>query len=92
MSAKQSIKDKLEGSVATCLRCGGVVNNQIKKGLLLSLQVKFFFKLVNIWQSYKQGCDCFMHFFRLLAVCRPSTQVLMHNHILACNVVKYSSI
>jgi len=31
-SAKQAINDKLQG-----LRCGGVVNNQIKKGLLLSL-------------------------------------------------------
>jgi len=37
MSAKQAINDKLQGSVATYLRCGGVVNNQIKKGLLLSL-------------------------------------------------------
>jgi len=36
-SAKQAINDKLQGSVATYLRCGGVVNNQIKKGLLLSL-------------------------------------------------------
>jgi len=26
MSAKQAINDKLEGSVATYLRCGGVVN------------------------------------------------------------------
>jgi len=37
ISAKQAINDKLQGSVATSLRCGGVVNNQIKKGLLLSL-------------------------------------------------------
>jgi len=37
MSAKQAINDKLQGSVATYFRCGGVVNNQIKKGLLLSL-------------------------------------------------------
>jgi len=37
MSAKQAINDKLQGSVATYLRCDGVVNNQIKKGLLLSL-------------------------------------------------------
>ena len=37
MSAKQAINDKLQGSVATYLRCGGVVNNQIKKGLLLSV-------------------------------------------------------
>jgi len=42
MSAKQAINDKLRGSVATYLSCGGVVNNQIKKGLLLSLWVKFF--------------------------------------------------
>jgi len=37
MSAKQAINDKLQGSVATYLRCGVVVNNQIKKGLLLSV-------------------------------------------------------
>jgi len=36
MSAKQAINDKLQGSAATYLRCGGVVN-QIKKGLLLSV-------------------------------------------------------
>jgi len=40
MSAKQAINDKLQGSVATYLRCGGVVNNQIKKRLLLSVRVK----------------------------------------------------
>jgi len=40
MSAKQAINDKLQGSVATYLRCGGVVNNQIKKSLLLSVRVK----------------------------------------------------
>jgi len=37
MSPKQTINDKLQGSVATYLRCGGVVNSQIKKGLLLSV-------------------------------------------------------
>jgi len=41
MSAKQALNDKLQGSVAAYLRCGGVVNNQIKKGLLLSLRVNF---------------------------------------------------
>ena len=61
MSAKQAIDDKLQGSVATYLRCGVVVNNQIKKGLLLSLPVKKFLKSVNIWQSYKQERDCLMH-------------------------------
>jgi len=33
MSAKQTINDKLQASVATYLRYGGVVNNQIKNGL-----------------------------------------------------------
>ena len=39
ISAKQAINDKLQGNVhvATYLRCGGVVNNQIKTSLLLSL-------------------------------------------------------
>jgi len=36
-AAKQVISDKLQGSVATYLMCGGVVTNQIKKGLFLSL-------------------------------------------------------
>ena len=40
MSAKQAINDKLQGSIAVYLRRGGVVNNQIKKGLLLSAIVK----------------------------------------------------
>jgi len=52
MSAKPAINNKLQGSgVATYLRCGGVVNNQIKKGLLLNLRVKNFLKSVNIWHS-----------------------------------------
>jgi len=38
MSAKQVMNDKLEGSVATYLMCGGVVNNQIKRGLLPNLK------------------------------------------------------
>jgi len=40
ISAKLAINDKLQGSVATYLRCDGVVDNQIKKGLLLSPQVR----------------------------------------------------
>jgi len=40
MSAKQAIRDKLQGSVGTYLRCGGVVSNQIKKGFLMRVWVK----------------------------------------------------
>jgi len=67
MSAKQAINDKLQDSVAAYLGCGGVVNEQIKKSLLLSLRVNFF-KSVNIWQSYKQERDCLVHFFRFSSV------------------------
>jgi len=33
-------KDKLLGTLFTYLSCGGILSNQIKKGLLLSLPVK----------------------------------------------------
>jgi len=52
MSAKQTINDKLQGSVPRYLRYGGVVNNQIKKSLLLSVIEKI--KSVNIWKSYRE--------------------------------------
>ena len=54
MSAKQAINDKLQGSVATYLRFGGVVNKQIKKGLMLSPRMKKKLKSMNIWKSYKK--------------------------------------
>jgi len=79
MSAKQAINDKLQGSVATCLRCGGVVNNQIKEGLLLSLSD--FFNSVNIWQSYQQQRDCLVHFLRLLALCWPGAHSARNDHV-----------
>ena len=59
-TAKQAINDNLQGSVAACLRCGGVDNNHIKKGLLLTLEWKKL-RSVNIWQSYKQESDCLVH-------------------------------
>ena len=59
---KQAINNKLQGSVKKDLRCGVVVNNRNKKGLLLSLLVKILFKSVNIWQSHKQEDGCLVHF------------------------------
>jgi len=41
MSAKQARNNKLQGSVAAYLRYGGIVDKEIKKGLLLSLRVIF---------------------------------------------------
>jgi len=54
MSAKHAINDKLQGSVATYLRRGGVVNNQIKKGLVLSewKKIKIGEYLARTWLSH----------------------------------------
>ena len=40
MSAKQAINDILQGSITTYLRCDKVINNQIKKRLLVILRLK----------------------------------------------------
>jgi len=63
LSAKQAINNKLQGSVATYLRCDGVVINEIKKSLLLGLRVKKILKSVNIWQSYSKNVivSCTLH-------------------------------
>jgi len=86
---KQATNHKLQGSVAAYLKCGGVVNNQINKNLLLSLSMKKYLKSVNIWQSYKQGHGCPMHFVSL-----ANTLLNAHetNYVLACNFAKYSLI
>ena len=59
VTKQQAINDKLQGSLATHLRCDDAVNNRIKKGLLLRL------KAVHIWQSWKQERDFLLHFVHL---------------------------
>ena len=82
MPVKRAINDKLQGSVATYLRCGGVVNNQIMKGILLSVGM-IFFKSVNIWQSYKQERGCHMHFAHLANTLLKHKESARDNHVLA---------
>jgi len=66
---KQAISDKLQGSVATYIKYGGDFNNQIKKGLFLSLSVKKnVFKSANIWQSYKQEGGWLVHIFHVVTL------------------------
>jgi len=48
--------------------------------------------MVNIWQSYKQERDCFMHFARLANTLQKDEESALDNHILACNFAKYSPI
>jgi len=71
------------------VRCGGIVNNQIKKGLLLSLSEKKL-KSVNLWQSYKQERGCLMHFARLANTLLTDEETARDNHVLAGNFAKYS--
>ena len=92
MSAKQAINDKLQSSVVTYLRCGWVVNNQIKKGLLLSLWVKIFLNRWIFGKITRKNVDSFVHFLRLLAVWWPGAKSAWDNHAIACNFAKYSPI
>ena len=46
--------DISQGSVATHFRCGGIFNDHFIAHLLLSVSVKEFWKLVNIWRRYGQ--------------------------------------
>jgi len=61
-------------------RCGGVVNEQIKKGLFLSLPVIFFNR-----QRYKLECGCLGHFVRQANALLKDEENARDNHILACN-------
>ena len=74
MSEKQVLNDILQGSVATYLRCGGLLITKLKRFIAECVSEKNIFKSVNIWQSYQQERDCLVHFLRLLAVCWPGAQ------------------
>jgi len=55
MLAKQANNDKLQGSVAAYLRCGELVNNRMKKGVLLSLRVQKNWSTLYIFISPQHG-------------------------------------
>jgi len=58
------INNKLQGSLATHLAYGGVVNNQIKNGFLLSLSVKKI-KIGEYLAKLPARGGCIVHFVRL---------------------------
>ena len=76
---KQAINDKLQGSVATYLKCGADVNNKIKKGLLLSLSVKKN-KIGEYLVRLKEEGGCLVYFFAFghLTAKRRRTCTLLH--------------
>ena len=43
-----------QGSVATCLKRGGIYKYDFVANLPMSLSAKEFWKSVKIWQSYEQ--------------------------------------
>jgi len=56
------INDKLQGTVVTYLRSDRMFDNQIKTGLLLSLQVKKIKNDEFLAYLHGQKADCFVHF------------------------------
>jgi len=62
MSAKHAINDKLQSSLATYLRRGGVVNNQIKKVYCWICEWIF---LMDEYLAELQAITCLVHFARL---------------------------
>ena len=89
MSAKQATNAKLQGSVATYLRYVGVVNNQIKKGLLLSLCENIF--KIGDYLAKLQGRTWFSRaFVRLANTLLKDGESARNIDVLACNFAKYS--
>jgi len=85
---KQAINDKLQGIVVTYLRCDRVVTKQIKKGLLLSLLVKFFFGRYFVkLQARKWLSRALSSSFSSVVARRTKCTV---NNLLACIFAKYS--
>ena len=90
MAAKQAINDKLQSSVAACLRCGGGLITKFKKGLLLSLS-DFFFK-IGEYLAKLQAKTWLSRALRLLAVCWPGTQSAWDNRtVFTVNEVRFRS-
>jgi len=55
------INDKSQGSAAKHLKSDELFTTHLS----LNLSVKEFLKLVNIWRSYMQNGDCFLHPIRI---------------------------
>ena len=55
-------RDISQGSLVTCLGCGGLFKYNFVTNFLLSITVKEFLKSVNIWRSYGQEYSvlCFL--------------------------------
>ena len=71
----------------------GVVNNRIMYERFIAESVsEFFFKSVNIWQSYKQEGSCLMHFVRQANALLKDEESVRDHRVLACNFAKYSLI
>jgi len=87
---KQATNDKLQGSVATYSRCGGVIKNQLKKTKFAeSASEKKCLQSVNIWQSYKQKGGCLVCVVRLANTLLKVEENARHNPFFARSYAKY---
>ena len=77
--------------MAAYLRCGGVVNYQIKKGLFLSLSVEMFFKSLNrlFGNVTSKSVAVSRIFFRPTNALQKDEESARDNHVPACNFVYY---
>jgi len=85
MSAKEAVNDKLQGSVATYLRCGGLLITELRNVYCCVCERTIFFKSVNIWQSHKQERGCLVHYALLANTPLKDGESARDNHVLACN-------
>jgi len=67
------------------------VNNQIKKGLLLSVRMPNILRF-NFFPKLKQQRGCLMHYAHLANTLLKDEESGRDNHFLACNFAKYSPI
>ena len=81
-SAKQAINDKLQGSVATYWRCGGVY----------CWVCEWNFLIGEYLQNYKPERGCLMHFARLANTLLKDEESERDNHVFAGNFAQNSPI
>jgi len=87
-SAKHAINDKLQGSVATYLRRGQVVNNQIKKGFESVSEENF--KISEYFAKLQARTWLFRALCTLANTLLKDGVSARDNHVHACN--KYTPI
>jgi len=83
---KQAINDKLQGSVAKFLRCGGLSITKLRKVYCWVCRWNFYKKSVNIWQTYTHEGGCLVRFVRLATVIKDEESARHNPHFLPVTI------